>query len=331
MSEKLCGTPFTKTILVWGWYHKKNLGDDLFMEAFKKMFPHHHLIFVDKITLSNLKNVDAVFIGGGSFLDSPLNIDDPKAFAYLKQKKIFYLGIGAETEIDDTHHELMSVAELIAIRSPNSLEKVQKINDKVMVIPDLVYYLNSSISEFKRPKSVLFIPNMTVVPQWNEPHWKHISWEYFRDECAQFFDELLDNNYMVNFLPLCTSHRLDDRNAAVEIINRMLWRTNKLLLEKRNDIKDITNLISQYNVVITQRYHGIILAHMAQVPCISIYHHDKLKNNSCLEIPYFGISKSHFREQLKKALKTKTSEVLPIDRNIFEELIRKVDDALCRN
>ena len=65
-----------KKILVYGFYFKGNLGDDLFVDAFKALFPAFNFTFVDQISISDLQDVDAVFIGGGSFLGDPINIAD---------------------------------------------------------------------------------------------------------------------------------------------------------------------------------------------------------------------------------------------------------------
>src|SRR5579885_2609789 len=101
------------TILVYGWYNQGNVGDELFKEAFKHLFPEYQFIFIDKITKNSLKDVAAVFIGGGSFLYAPLNMEDG-AFELLKQQKLFYIGMGPETAIHNEHVELMKGAKLIA-------------------------------------------------------------------------------------------------------------------------------------------------------------------------------------------------------------------------
>ena len=83
-------------VLVYGWYHQGNIGDDLFMEAYHHLFPSLQLVFTETITSDKLQDVDAVFLGGGSFLlDAPRATDE--ALQLLKKKKIFYLGVGVES------------------------------------------------------------------------------------------------------------------------------------------------------------------------------------------------------------------------------------------
>lgn len=329
MSEKSFGTHTTKRVLVHGWYYQGNLGDDLFMDAFKHLFPSYSLTFVNYITLHDLQNTDAVFIGGGSFLSEPLSIEDDSALEKLKQLPIFYIGVGGETDIHPTHHDLISIAKLVAIRSLYHLDKIKKINTNTIVIPDLVYSLSDIELLSKLDKSILILPNAMVIPKWNEPHWKHTAWEQFKNELAQLLDELIDLGYQINFLPLSLSDEFNDHAAAQEIVGRMIHRESRFFLNKKNNAVDVIKLISQYSVVITQRYHGIVLSEMAQVPYLSIYHHDKLKNCLGSKLCYYGTYKSQILEQLNSLLKMKTSNILPIDRDIFSELTQKVEYALC--
>jgi polysaccharide pyruvyl transferase WcaK-like protein len=323
----LSGELITKNILVYGFYFKDNLGDDLFIEAFKSLFPNYNFIFVDHIKTEFLQNIDAVFIGGGSFLGQPLPIEN-MSWEILKSKKIFYIGVGAETDFHQDHLQLMVLAQLIAIRSNVNFDKVKIINSNTIVIPDLVYSLVSEHSKYKIKKSVLILPNISVVPTWDDAHWKHASWEYFKTEFAQLLDILVKDNHTISFLPLCTNIKLNDEWAAAEIISRMTCRNKNFLLEKRNSLQSITELMSQYDVVITQRYHGIVLAELSKVPYISIYHHDKLKNSRGYNLSYYGLNKDKLIEQFNLCKNANVAGILPINRDMFISLQRMVDDAL---
>lgn len=316
-------------ILVYGWYHHHNLGDDLFMDAFKALFPNFNFNFVNQITIHNLQGVDAVFIGGGSLLGEVISISDDGAWDLLKQQRIFYIGVGAETSINIFHAELMAQAELIALRSSVGLDKVLSINPNTIVINDLVYYLQPNKTANKIDKSVLVMPNISVVPSWNESHWKHTAWEYFKTEFGQFLDHLISEGYFLNFLPLCTDFALDDTMASAELINCMIHRNNKLLLPKENTISSVTETMSRYSVIITQRYHGIVLSEMVKVPCLSIYHHDKLKRTQGSEISFYGITKDKIKDRFDQLIHSKVTQFLPIDRDMFIHLQRSVEHALC--
>jgi len=329
--ERFSGTLTTAKmkVLVYGWYGKGNLGDDLFVDAFQYIFPDYQFTFTDKIKLSQLTNCDAVFIGGGSFLGECCQIASD-AIETLKTKPIFYLGVGPETSIHPTHQELIKLAKLIAIRSQSNLDSIQELNPRVIVIPDIVYSLPVKINFLKKPRSILYIPNISVVPKWDSPHWKHTSWDYFKIEMAQALDTLAKSNYEIKFLPFCTNDKMNDAFTAGEIINRMVYSTKGMCLPQPTSLSEVIDTISQYELVVTQRFHGTILANMAQTNCLTIHHHDKLKNSEGSKVSYYACNKNMLLEHIILMLNHKTESVLPIDRDIFVSLKEKVENALCR-
>jgi polysaccharide pyruvyl transferase WcaK-like protein len=314
-------------ILVWGWYNNNNLGDDLFVEAFRFLFPTYDFIFTNQITSSLLQEVEAVFIGGGSFLSEHIEIDS-QAWKQLQEKSILYLGVGAETNLHSQHLQLMKLAKLIAIRSNVNFDKISRLNPNTIVIPDLVSCLIPTFSDKPVPDSVLVIPNIIVVPSWNEPHWKHAAWDYFKTEFAQFLDSLVQENITLHFTPFCTNTALNDEIAIAEIVGRMKHRNNQYFLNKKNSLSSITELMSRYNVIVTQRYHGIVLAELVGTPCLPIVHHNKLKTQENI-LSYYGLTKDELRRHFYLARQSKKNSSLPFTPDIFTHLQRLVKNALC--
>lgn len=316
-------------ILVFGFFNKDNLGDELFKEAFKHLFPEFDLYFTDYITIELLKNKDAIFIGGGSFLDQNPTIQEG-ALIPLAKIPLFYIGIGAETTIHETHKNLMRRAKLIAIRSPH-LDKIKEINENVIEIPDIVYSLASKINnKNKIDKSILYIPNSLLLPKWNDPHWKHMSWSYWKLEIAQTFDYLIENGYIISTYPMSINVKSNDNDAALEIFNMMHCNDRVLKLDPYNfnEFDKIISLFSRFSTIISQRYHGSILAEMAGAPYISIAHHDKLKQtyyNYGSFTSYFETSKSKLLNEIKNSYNQK---IIPIDTNIFDGLVDLVNKCL---
>lgn len=314
-------------VLVYGWYHQQNIGDDLFIQAFQRIFPELSFTFVNRITVSDLTDVSSVFFGGGSFVyDAPSM--EPNALELLKQKSIFYIGIGIEGNIDPVHQQLMQLAKVIAIRSPNQLEQVLKLNENTMVVPDIVYSLAKTPIATQKKKTVLIIPNIIVVPNHGDPQWKHASWNYFKSEFCQFLDELLIQGYKFDFLSMCSNNIINDLGASIEIINQMKNRKYNSIVEPESyQIDYLINLFAQYEVIVTQRYHGIVLAQLARVPYISIHHHDKLKNSSIKEgsyLSYYGLNKQQLFSQFNCMKSKKFNEFQLTESNVFEELHDKV-------
>lgn len=316
-------------ILVYGWYHQGNIGDDLFMEAYRHLFPHIEFCFSEIITLNQLQDVDAVFFGGGSFLLDRPNIAKD-ALEVLKSKKIFYLGVGIESTIHPLHTELMSRALLIATRSPDRVEKLQSINSNVRFVPDLVYSLQSQISSIpiRNDRSVLILSNISVVPHRSDPHWKHAAWSYFKSEFSQFLDWLVDNEYQPSLFSMCYASELYDDWASAEIVSHMDKRNKDYFLDdKPTSFQEVTNLFNKYSMVITQRFHGIVLSEMTRTPYVAIHHHDKLKFSQPGEgkfLSYYNSSKHSFISAFNQARMMNYQNILPIETNIFEVLVRDI-------
>lgn len=281
-------------ILVYGWYYSGNIGDDLFREAFAELFPSHSFSYTKDITKNNLVGIDAVIFGGGSLLDGEPSITS-EASKLLEEKKIFYIGVGTETNIHPTHQSLMKKAKLIASRSIN-FDNIKELNSNCIFVPDLVYSLINKKKQLSTiPKSIIVLPNIELVAKWSDPYWKNISWEYFKSQFAQFLDEKVEDGYTLDFLSMCSNNVMNDNWAATEIINKMKNRRSKFnLLNLKANFGSLTHLLSQYSVIISQRFHGIVLAEILNKPYIAIHHHDKIKG--CYPgrgnfIPYYEISK----------------------------------------
>ena len=83
------------------------------------------------------------------------------------------------------------------------------------------------------------------------------------------------------------------------------------------------NIIKDHSVVITQRYHGIVLAQMAGVPHVSIDHHDKLKfayPKVGMSVPYHGFSKALISDAHNTA-SVSAREQVRVDKHLYDNLI----------
>jgi polysaccharide pyruvyl transferase WcaK-like protein len=319
-----------KALVYGGYYGKKNIGDDLFQGAFQTLFPEISFTFTDNFTKSNIEQADMIIFGGGSFLYAPIkseNISD--VIPDLLCKQIFYIGVGIETDIHPMHQILMKNAGIIATRSAKGKERLKYITThNVIEIPDIVYALSEQIDlQSVKKNSVLILSNAELLPRWNDIQWKHASWNYFKSEFSQFLDILKEQKHTITFGAMCSNSHLNDLGAAVELINQMKARNFDSQIILSDDFTKLTQTLSQYDIIISQRYHGAILADMCRRPCISIAHHDKLKNPtaSAFTVPYYGLSKQMLIDTF---LKCKTHSILPIKLDIFEDMRARVYSQL---
>jgi polysaccharide pyruvyl transferase len=307
-------------VLVWGFYGKGNAGDELFKQSFQHLFPEIDFKFVDQLNQIDIEAADAVFLGGGSFLDNPLPTDAAVKQA-LRARSILYIGVGLETNIHPDHQALLDRAKLIATRSPN------QIYPNSIYIPDLVYALDGKTRSWNKQQAILIMSNCLVIPTWNDPIWKQTAWEHFKSEFAQALEALYPE-YRIDFYPMCQNATLDDHAASMEILSKTAARNfDGLLCQVPPTIERLTYLFSQYQLVITQRYHGTILAELAGTPCVSIHHHDKLKFTHAgggVLLPFFGFSKDRLFSAIEQAKSKKLPPHLPIETHLFEELKSRV-------
>ena len=291
-------------LLVYGWYDKNNLGDELFKPSFKKLIKHN-LTFINSFKNIDYSQYDGVIFGGGSILyDEPEHIDISK----LIGKQIFYVGIGAEGQIHFTHKTLLSQANAIFLRSNDNFEYIKKINKNTYITNDIVYSLRPG-AKFKQQNKVLIIPNISVVPTYNDEHWKHTSYNYFKSQFCQFLDNLV-KHYDIEFLSMCNNDKLDDKWAISNLISNMTLRNNYKIHTLEPNEFSISDL-SIYKCIITQRFHGKVLADINNVPSLVISHHDKLNIDNY--ISYYECSKHNIENSFNKTLNYKINKIYNFD------------------
>jgi exopolysaccharide biosynthesis predicted pyruvyltransferase EpsI len=155
----------------------------------------------------------------------------------------------------------------------------------------------------------------------------HASWNHFKSEFAQFLDLLVKDGYKIDFLSMCRADKLNDDWPASELIGHMAKRGKYLLKDQPVGIKDVTQLMSQYSLVITQRFHGIVLSELVKTPYIALHHHDKLKltyprNGKFMD--YYNCSKQLLTEAFQQTIKMNFDDSLPIESNTFKTLVEEV-------
>lgn len=318
----------SRVVLAYGWYGRGNAGDELMKRALIGLFAPRgvELRFVNTIDTGVLRSkasgelVDGIIFGGGSILDGEPNIK-AAAFDMLVNGAlpVFYVGIGPETAVVPTHRALLNVARVVAYRDKD--------------IPDLVYSLSTPALANKPTRGVLIVPNVEVVPVTESPHWMHVAWEQHKNEFAQALDELIDNGSGIvpEFLLMCKNDRMDDAWPASELIARMRRRAWKKEFHRATDDLSTCEMMSRFRVVITQRYHGIILAEMAGVPYVALEHHDKLKNatpSRGKHVSYYGAHKALLKSVISDAANGPRFEPHHAEREVYDRLVDNIVEQL---
>lgn len=296
-------------LLVYGWYGHENLGDELMAEALRQILPGHALRFVDTLTVEEVKEADLVLVGGGSFLYAPIRVkgDILPVFSALSQKRVIYVGVGAETDIHPHHVKLLEMSSAAFTRSKHPHQKwVDAAPSNTATLPDLTLCLeaqqNTTSASAKR---LLYIPNAELIPTRSSPSYKKPAWEYFKSEISQTFDALIEDGWTITTAPFSDASGMRDQWAAYEVT---------AMCDKRWKIKNIdpswiTGIFEsqaaeycRHSVVLTQRFHGAVIAQATQTPCVVVHHVDKLEQaQDTQKIPYYGVRKDMLLKNIKGA------------------------------
>lgn len=294
---------------ILGWIGRGNAGDQLLMTGISLALHRcgaKPIVISGRLTKSIANDLHGLIIGGGSLLDGPLDVDPD---VDLNSMPIAYISVGLETSIHPDHKKFLTQAYLVIHRTfSKSRELVVQAEVgkdgrsietfRWHALPDIVYTLPAGERQQSNPTwpSILIFPNMELIPSWNDPHWKHVAWDRFKDEFAQALDILVSKGWQITFMSSCHNPKQDDMWASVEILTRMTKRKSEMISTQylSHDSMEATSQISNFRVVISQRFHGAILARMANVPCMSIWHHNKLRDHwpaPVASLPYHGFTK----------------------------------------
>jgi Polysaccharide pyruvyl transferase len=327
----------SKRVVIYGFYSHESLGDEMFRIVFAKMLPSCELIFTDQLNDKVLNKADVLIVGGGSFLetkiDIPSNLTMPLA----------YVGVGSETDIHSTQQTLLKRAKFVAVRSDTKLPIISGLNPDTFVIPDLVYSLfDKSYPAIRTPainRSILWVPNINCVPKYDDAHYKHTGWQRFKEQLAETFDSLITDGYSIDYLPMSSHPQQLDEYAVVEVKN--LMRKGHLLSLRRppfpnyplsdTDIRPLVQTFSSYGTIISQRFHGLILSELARRSYLSIFHHDKLAKTSLNEgtfRSYYACSKATLLDDFNQLQATKLNAEPAIDWHSFEDLKERLSKLL---
>lgn len=317
-----------KQILVYGWYGHFNIGDELMAEALRKLLFKHEVKFVNHIKYNDFINCDLLIIGGGSFLSFPLKMDK-SVWSKLETKPIFYVGVGAETDVHPDHEQCLRIAAGVFVRSTPS-NSFHAIRQNVVKIPDLTHVLGKHRLVERPSRTILFIPNAQVLPTRISPNWERAAWDYFKSETAQALDELILDGWKVTMAPFCDDVNRRDSWACAELIAHCTERRSIQCLDSTwygdMTFDAVRSQFESCSIVVTQRFHGAILAQITSTPCVVIHHHDKLaqfESDEAQLVPYYGVRK----DLLKTAVQTAKTPILS-NYEAFDNLKEVLENVL---
>lgn len=265
-------------IKVLGWANKKNIGDDVYPLAFKKLFPGIEFSFTDK--LEDVSCCDAVVIGGGDVLASYFTDQ-----IHDIQKPLFACSITASKNIDPSIH-----FDYVWARDNFSVESLTRQGIKAKYAPDAAFaldfnrdigksairqiFIKEDRDQYEKVVGVIINSHLLSDPNRDKSIIEYINFLKFSYEIGSIVDSV---NASFIFIPFSYALPWDDRASNFLAVSQAkFWKKCAMVLDPQS-VTNTLNIISACDAVISTRLHSSIFCCRTGVPFIDVTHNHKNK------------------------------------------------------
>lgn len=244
-----------------------------------------------------LRGIDLLIISGGGQLDQlwhgpwfqPYTLFKFCLLTKLAGKKLYFLNVGAGS----LEHPLsqffakwaVRFADYRSFRDRDSEERMRNLGVKARthVFPDSVYalevgdHLNGTIPSSSTP-IVGLNPTCFCDPRiW--PRKDQVVYQDYLEKLTRFSIWLLEQGYT---LRVFTTDPGVDRSAIDDLKSRLRSQVSPEVLSQifqnaRESVRDVLKQMSQFDLIVTSKFHGIIFSHLLGKPVISLSYHRKME------------------------------------------------------
>lgn len=279
-----------KRIGIVGYYGHGNFGDELFLHAFRRVFPINEYRMdllgksgglMRKYRDSRLERIadtyDAIIIGGGDLLIPGYDVANQYFLEEFLQAPVFVHGVGVptwtgydETACANMKKFLRSDAiKGICVRDKEGMEWVNKnIKPKVQATcaDDIVFSLLDTVDFRYRPQPEVGRIGIVLRGGQNKPDCK----------MKEFIHFLLEQGHALRFIMLGTGKELDYDMTAVEKLE-CLDSEQVDVVVRQSDV-DLLHAFDGVDAVYSMKFHGCIAALMHGIPTFALITTDKFVN-----------------------------------------------------
>lgn len=294
----------TKNVLIIGYYHRKNLGDDAFEYIFKKLFESSSLSV--KYTISNIDDIeeidndtDVILFGGGDLINDYFMKKLTKLTNNGKICPIYCISVGIPyPQLINVDGYFDNFDFIIHRNQPDYNKLFAKFGkNRVKCYPDLTNLLpkyskstTDYLIESNTKKIGICLSKSIYSPKDPSLYLKII------EELAVFFIDLADmkrnnvfgcvtknNKYNLYFVPFSTDSNpnQDDREINKDVFNKIKEignYTNIHLIEKELPIDEIIPIFNDFDFTVCTRFHANVFSVLTNTPMLSIYSSRKVDN-----------------------------------------------------
>lgn len=279
-----------KRIGIVGYYGHGNFGDELFLHAFRRVFPvnEYRLDLLGKSgglmrkyrdhRLDGIaENYDAIIVGGGDLLIPGYDVADQYFLDEFLEVPVFVHGVGVPlwTGYDETAcNKLKKFLRAEAIRGicirdqegADWIVKTIKPRVEPSCADDIVFSLMDTLGPRPERRGTVERIGIVVRGGQNKPDCK----------MQEFVHSLLDQGYALRFLMLGTGKELDFDMTAVEKLECL--DSQQVEVTVRQSDVDLLHAFDGVDAVYSMKFHGCIAALMRGIPTFALITTDKFNN-----------------------------------------------------
>jgi polysaccharide pyruvyl transferase WcaK-like protein len=259
-------------ITVLGYYYRKNLGDDLLMNAINILFKDskYNIIYTNPDDKLNLTNMDIVILGGGEILNDYFIDKIIKTLDLLYTKPII---IALSTECSNNNYikskKIDFIDNFITRNKLEYLELVKRYDkNHVIHMPDLVFSL-----DFK--KSIQYRKNNNIkrigVCLARSIYFNNSDYLTYINCIKESLKILRNYNIKIYLFSFNTSNNLNESDILLN--NDISIDTDYTIINDK-----VVEKLKEMNLLICSRFHSHVLSILYNIPFISICHTKKVFN-----------------------------------------------------
>lgn len=278
-------------ISLCGYYGKNNFGDDmmatllsdkisqnkhtikLFSDCSNGTFDYQKFSFLD---------TDLVVIGGGGIIDNKFWALTENNLNLLKDSKIpvAFLNVNIYQESLNNINFMQNLLELNAswwVRDKFTYDQLKKLNFKVKYLPDILFSLNiENKNKINKKLLNIFLNYYAFKPAFDNENVS--AWIDMQSKCkelASYLDWLTTFGWNIQLVPCQSSQEIDDRIISAYIYGLCKNKSKISWISKPTSWRGIIKIISDSDLVISQRYHSSVASMSLGVRFVDITHHAK--------------------------------------------------------
>jgi polysaccharide pyruvyl transferase WcaK-like protein len=273
-----------------------------------------------------LRSLDIMIIAGGGQLTElwrgpwshPYNVLKFSILTKLANRRLLFLNVGAGPLRSGLSKIFVKssvyLADYVSLRDVESQALVRRLGVKreTCVFPDSVYALDVSsyetVDTVKPPRPLVGINPIGFCDPRVWLKQDESAYLHYLDKLAEFSLWLVSQDYT---LRIFSGELSIDVHAAEDLKERLLNSLppgdhSEMFIPPSIDLKDLLTEMSQFDFVVTSKFHGVVFSHLLAKPVIALSYHKKIDDlmrtvghsQHCLNIESFD------REHFKRAFQS---------------------------